>query len=84
MSFVAKKETVPVLKISTPMILIRLGCEQPDSLGTIWRTKKTLPVIMVMDLQIIPIIHATTLQVSIRDLKAQRMNEMERTASVGT
>jgi hypothetical protein len=71
---IAKKKAITVLEICIPVTLFRLGCEQPDPLGTVRKTQKTLPVIVMMDLQIIPIIHTTTLQVPICDLKSQRMD----------
>ena len=79
MAFVAKKQPVPCLKLAIPVSLGRLCSEHPNTLflRSKRRGEETLPIIVVVNIERLPVIHSTALQVAVGDGEAKGTNQVE-------
>lgn len=68
---------------SIPMGAFRLGGEEPEADGPIRGGPESRPIIMVPDIEMIPVIHSAPLEMAIGDRKSQRMDQMENTIGDG-
>jgi len=63
-----------------PETLRGLGREEPETLRPPRCSQERLPILVMTDVQLMPVIHACTTQLGVVDFKAQRMHQMEHTA----
>ena len=76
-AFVTEDETIAFLELRVPKTARRLGGEEPESIRAAGRSEESLPVIVVADVEFVPVIHARATQLGVVDLETQRVDEME-------
>lgn len=76
-AFVSKQESVAVLKPDVPERPGNLRRKKPDPRRPRRTAPKSVPTLMVVHVQSLPIVHSSPLQVTIRDAKTQRMNQVK-------
>lgn len=77
MSFVSEEKPVAICVFNIPIQVFGLGGKKPDSLGAPGAGAEGVPVIVVMDIEIVPVVHSAATDLFIGDVETERVNEVE-------
>tara|TARA_Y100000588_G_scaffold266828_1_gene281862 strand:- start:144 stop:572 length:429 start_codon:yes stop_codon:yes gene_type:complete len=75
--FVSKEQTVTILERNIPHRTLGMGGKKMDALRTVFAGKKGIPIIVLMQIQGMPIIHPGPSQMLVVYLEAIGFDEME-------
>jgi len=84
MPLISEKKGIAGIKLNGPEVLLGMGCEEPDSLRKGIRFLKIFPGIMYRDIQMPPVIHATTPEIAVLKGKPEWAHQMKPGAGKGT
>ena len=70
-------EPIPFLELSVPQPPCRFRRKEPKALRSTRGSQKSLPMIVVADIELVPVVHASSTQLRIIDLKAERVDEVQ-------
>lgn len=81
MAFIAKDEAIAIAVFHIPVSLLCTRGKEPESLRSIRAGSKSLPVVVVMQVEAVPVVHSAAPDLLIGNVETEWMNEME--ASTG-
>lgn len=77
MAFVSEKESVAIGVFNIPIRVFGLGGKEPEPLGSVGTRAKGFPVFVMMDIEVVPIVHPAAADLFIRNLKSEGIDEVE-------
>lgn len=84
MAFVSEEQAVVLIIFNIPIRMLALGGKEPKAFGGVGTCAKGFPVFVMMDIEVVPIVHSATPNLFIGDFKTEGMNQVQAAPGNGT